>query len=211
MVAARSCVRYVRCFICHTPLCWWCCVAGSGCADSPATCDLRSKHRLCLQCVMDVDDPHPLTWSATALDWDFARAHSAFEEEATLVTMDAGGGAVLQWPRFVATFDHMLMRSVVGPPELGIRIAGCSVVLLTPRSMVEHLDLHRLSSSGHRSLLFELSDPDCHVLMVWAGGRPAIRKGIFRIPRASRPWSRWLVVPLTVAMRRAMGDEFLRG
>ena len=107
------------------------------------------------------------------------------------------------------------MLSIIGPPELGVSITRCSVVLHTPRSMVEHLGLHSHSGGGGHTyslttiqgLLFELSDPNVLMHMVWRSGR----KGTFRIERDSGPWSRWLVVPLTVAMARAIGDELLRG
>ena len=124
---------------------------------------------------------------------------------------DHGSATTLQWPRFVATFDHMLMRSIFGPPELGLSITRCSVVLQTPRSMVKRLGLHSRNGGGghtsHHGLLFELSDPNVLVHMVCSGNR----KRTFRIGRDSDLWSRWLVVPLTVAMARAIGEEFLRG
>ena len=66
---------------------------------------------------------------------------------------------------------------------------------------------HAHSLTTHHGLLFELSDPNVLVHMVWSGGR----KTTFQIRRDDVPWSRWLVVPLTVAMIRAIGDEFLRG
>ena len=152
------------------------------------------------------------------MDWDFARAHADLEAEATLITVDAGhhdSAATVQWPRFVVTFDHMFMHSIVGPPEDGVAITRCSVVLSTPRTMVERFGLDRLGGRGghahslttHHGLLFELSDPNVLVHMVWSGGR----KTTFQIRRDDVPWSRWLVVPLTVAMIRAIGDEFLRG
>ena len=66
---------------------------------------------------------------------------------------------------------------------------------------------HAHSLTTHHGLWFELSDPNVLVHMVWSGGR----KMTFQIRRDDALWSRWLVVPLTVATAQAIGDEFLRG
>ena len=105
----------------------------------------------------------PETWSATALDLDFARAHRALEDDGVIVIMKAGDGETLQWRRFVATFDHMTLLNVLGPRDQGVHITTVGVVLHMPATMLHALGIRR--SAGHADsltadygLLFALSD-----------------------------------------------------
>ena len=147
------------------------------------------------------------------MDPDFARAHRVVEEDATLVIVHGGDGEVLQWQRFVATFDYILKRSIVGPEDGGVQITQCGVVLHMPTTMVERLGIRR-STSGHadsltadHGLLFMLSNRERLVYLSWSGGR----KKTYQISRAERPWQRMICVPITVAMTRAIREEFMRG
>ena len=204
-------MRYVRCSICDTPLCWWCCSHGSGCADSPATQDLHSKHRICRHCFDDNNYSRPWMWSATALDLDFARAHRALEDEGLIVIMKAGDGEALQWRRFVATFDHMTLLNVLGPQHQGVYITTVGVVLQMLDTMVQWLGIRR--SGGHADsltadygLLFTLSDRDWVVYMTFSRG-----KRTWRIPRAHPPWQRAIFLPVTKAMSNSIREQYMRG
>ncbi len=226
-------VRYVSCFICDEPLCWWCCAYGSGCAYSPATEDspateevMKSKHRLCQKCVQYHHQHHPeaaspFTWSATALDSNFMEAHQAFEDKGSLVIMAGGTGEHVNWPRLVGRLDETLVKFILAAPaEENHSITSTCVVLSMPAPMRTYLGITR-SSRAHspaaapeteeNGLLIITSSADSrsrrYFYVTLFGGMQRARQ----IPEAALPWNRWVLVPFTKAAIDILRDQILRG